>query len=180
MPKKKNSKKAKGIEDNSNAAELPEKTVEELAAEHLNGWKRALADYENLKKDVDRQRAEYAKFATQGLIEELLQTNDFMEAAILHEPDLSSCDPSAQSSVKNWIVGVKQVHKQLQSLLSGHGVKEIDVGSEFDAGIHEAAEEREDASPSGTILSVTQKGWKLHDKLIRPARVIVSSGPKEE
>ena len=158
----------------------PEKTVEEQAAEHLDGWKRALADYENLKKDVDRQRSEYAKFATQGLIEELLQTNDFLEAAIQHEPDLSSCEPMAQSSVKNWIIGVQQVHKQLQALLRSHGVEEMKAEGMFDAAIHEAAEERVDDSPVGTILAVVQGGYKLHDKILRPARVIVSKGPEKD
>ncbi len=150
--------------------ETVEKSSEDLAQDHLEGWKRALADYENLKKDTERQKTEFRKYATQGLIEELLQTMDFLEAAMQHEPDLSSCEPS----VKNWVIGVQQVHKQFQDVLRRNGVEEIDASGTYDAEVHETAEEKEDEAPPGTILQVLQKGYKLHDKLIRPARVIIS------
>lgn len=151
-----------------------QKSHEELASEYLAGWQRALADYENLKREAASDRLEFTKYATTGLIEDLLPTLDYFEAAIEHVPDLSACEESSKKSIESWLEGVRQVRKLMIDKLVDQGLTEIETTGELDTSVHEAVEEIESEEPAGTIIKVIQKGYKLHDKLLRPAKVVVS------
>lgn len=170
MAKDKGKKKAKDKKPDERAAPVSANTHEELAQEHLDGWKRALADYENLKRDTEVSRAEFAKYATQGLIEELLPTLDYFDAAMASKPDLED------KALENWAMGVSHVQKLLLDVLVARGLEVVEPNGMFDPNQHEAAEEQSSDEPEGTILQTLARGYKLNDKLIRPARVIISKG----
>jgi molecular chaperone GrpE len=123
--------------------------------EYLNNWKRTQADFENYKKDERRRMDEFAKFATENLVQEILDIVGNLERAAKHIED----------------EGLKSILKQFDQLLSKYGVERIAVvGQKFDPAVHEAVEaldERKD-------LVEVQAGYTMHGKVIRPARVSTS------
>jgi len=139
------------------------------------GELRALADYQNLQRETAMQKIEFAKYANQGLIEDLLPTLDFFDAAMNSLPTLQT-DEVAQKAFDSWIVGIKQVQKQMLDTLAQHGITLVDTSHAFDANVHEAVKEQESDEPQGKILKVIANGYKLNEKLLRPAKVVVSKG----
>ncbi|HTM69129.1 MAG TPA: nucleotide exchange factor GrpE [Candidatus Binatia bacterium] len=140
--------------------------------EYLAGWKRAMADYANLKKDAERERNELSKYAVAGLIEKLLPTIESLRQATNVRPE----EPYEAARVKQWIDGIGHVRNQLESALAAAGCQPIDKdGIPFDPTQHDAMmmEKREGAEP-GIVLKVLEPGCKLHDRVIRPAKVIVA------
>jgi len=137
---------------------------------------RALADYQNLVRETGKQRMEFVKYASQGLIEDLIPTLDYFDAAMKSVPDLEACEETARKAVENWITGVTHVQKLMMDSLEQQGVKLVDVTGKLDTSLHEAVEEQESGEAEGTILSVVANGYMLGDKLLRPARVIISRG----
>ena len=150
--------------------------AQRLSDEHLAGWKRARADYENLKKESERDRLAVAEYATDGLLLSLMPALDYLDAALTSTPDLSALDTSAQKRIDGWKLGVEQVRKLLASLLEREGITPVATDGAFNPQVHEAVEEREDPAESGTILSVLAPGYQRREKLLRPARVVVSRG----
>ncbi len=134
------------------------------AASNLDGWKRAKADYLNLKRDAERERVELAKFANLAFIIDLLPVLDNFSRAMQHLPP-----PAAQTE---WVQGVQSIRKQLQDALSGMGVQEVGAEGTFNPELHEAvATEAHEGIASGTVIEVIQSGYTLHGRLIRPAKV---------
>jgi len=153
---------------------LKEPTIEEQAAQYKAGWQRALADYKNLENQVAAQRIEFAKFAKEGLIEALLPTLDYFDTAMKHLPDISTASEEAQKTHNNWLIGIQQVQKLLLEVLKNEGVEQVPESGTFDPNLHEAVEERDEGEGEpGTILETNSKGYTLHGKLIRPAKVII-------
>jgi molecular chaperone GrpE len=150
----------------------------ELAAkaeEYLAGWKRAQADYQNLKKEVERDRAEYAKYANERLLEKLLPAIDQFALALKFLPDLSALSEAQRKPMENWLVGIRAVQSLWDQLASSIGLERIPTDGAFDPIVHEAAgEEVVEGKESGTIIRVVQDGWRLHGKVLRPARVIIA------
>ncbi len=139
--------------------------------EYLEGWKRAKADYANLKRDSERMQGELAKYAAASLIAELLPVLDGFKKADGHRP--SAADPKA---VEQWMEGIGHVRTQLEALLGRAGIAPIEEeGIPFDPSRHEAmlAEKREGAPP-GTVIKILEPGYTLHEKVLRPAKVIVA------
>jgi molecular chaperone GrpE len=127
---------------------------------------RLAADFENYKKRAARERQEYVALANERLLTELLPVLDDLERA------LAAAEEHEEAQLEQ---GVRLVHRSLASLLERNGVIEIDVTAKFDPHVHEAllsqpAEDRE----QGDVLDVVQKGYKLGDRVVRPARVIVA------
>lgn len=145
-------------------------------AESNSARMRALADYQNLVRETDKQRIEFVKYASQGLIEDLVPTLDYFDAAMASKPDLAQCEESVRKSLENWITGVTHVQKLMMDTLEQRGVKPVDTSGSLDTSLHEAVEEQESDEPEGKILSVVANGYMLGDKLLRPARVIISKG----
>lgn len=173
----KNKKKEKNPESRKVNPEA--KTAEERAKEHLDGWKRALADYENLKREAERSRQEFARFANRRLVESLLPTLDNFHAATVHAPDLSTCPAETQSSIGAWMMGVAHVKKQLMNAFEQEGLEEIEASGVFDPTVHESVGEEVSDEPDGTILKVIMPGYRWHGAVIRPARVIISKRAEE-
>jgi molecular chaperone GrpE len=147
--------------------------IDELRAkceEYLAGWQRAQADYANLQKDVEKMRAELAKFAASELIEKLLPVLDGFAMAGSHTPR------TEDDQVLKWCQGVTHIQVQLENTLSQAGLTIIDEADvPFDPEVHEAVLRRtEEGVQPDTVIEVVEQGYRLHDKLIRPAKVIVA------
>ncbi|MFH0815172.1 MAG: nucleotide exchange factor GrpE [Candidatus Falkowbacteria bacterium] len=148
--------------------------VDEIASlrsrceEYLNGWKRAMADYQNLVKDVAKEKLEFVKFANQNLILELL--------LILDNFKLAFGKISATEQNSAWMVGFAHIKKQLEDFLKENGVEEIKtVGEKFDPMFHEAIEKVEGSEKeSGLIVEEKKPGYKLHGKVVQAAKVIIT------
>jgi molecular chaperone GrpE len=145
---------------------LQEEQVEEQQPEEDDRLLRLAADFDNYKKRAARDREEYVARANERLLKELLPILDDLERA------LNSAEEHEEAQLEE---GVRLVHRSLASLLQRNGVVEIATEGKFDPHVHEAllaqpAENRE----HGDVLDVIQKGYKLGDLVVRPARVIVA------
>lgn len=145
------------------------KASQKESREHLTALQRARADYVNLKKELDEVRDITKKKTTEKVLADFLPTLDSFDMAMGNTAAWEAVD-------KNWRVGVEYIYNQLKTALENNGVTAVDqVGVEFDAHVHEPIETKEtdDASLDHKIEKVIQKGYKMDDKTIRPARVIV-------
>jgi len=147
---------------------IEEPVVEEQQAEVVNDDRllRLAADFDNYKKRAAREREEYVVLANERLLKELLPILDDLERA------LNAAEQHEEAQLEE---GVRLVHRSLASLLARNGVEEIATDGKFDPHVHEAllaqpAEDRE----QGDVLDVIQKGYRLGDRVVRPARVIVA------
>lgn len=134
---------------------------------------RKSADFENLKRRTEKDKAEYYKFALADTFHDLLGVLDNFERALAHRGDASSEDFQA---------GIDMIARQLGESLRRYGLVEVPaLGLPFDPNVHEAVvrEETADAAP-GTVLEVFQKGYMLNERLLRPARVKVAGAPGRE
>lgn len=139
------------------------------SAEHLAGWKRAQADYQNLKKTTQQEKLDTLKYGNARLMEALIPLFDNLELAVKHVP--------AEVAENPWTQGVTYIVKQMNDVLAEQGVEIIDPqGQTFDPHHHEAVEmvEQEGTEPN-TVVDVLQVGYRLNDRVIRSARVKVSS-----
>ena len=141
------------------------KQAELAAQEHHDAWLRAKADADNIRKRTQMEIANAHKFAVEGFSSELLAVKDSLEAAIKVE----TADLASMKS------GVELTLRQLVSVFEKFNLSEIDpMGEKFDPHKHQAISMVEsDAAPS-TVVSVLQKGYLLHDRVLRPALVMVA------
>lgn len=137
------------------------------AEEYLNNWKRAAADFENYRKRRDRENKELVQFAQEITVVKILPTLESLEQALRTAPQ--------EEKFQNWAQGVIKIVQQLEKTLLEMGVEKIKtVGEKFDFGLHEAIEMVESEGESGTIVEEVQSGYKLNNKVIRPAKVKVA------
>lgn len=142
---------------------------EQKANEYLAGWKRSQADYQNLKKETDREKSEFAKYANERLLSDLLPAIDQFALALSYVP----APDADRKAWDNWLVGIRAVQALWEQAAKSAGLERIPAEGAFDPSKHEAVGEEEGGEP-GTILRVTQDGWMLNGKVIRPAKVIIS------
>lgn len=168
--------------DAARAAEAGEDTVpaaEEALAqvarerdEYLDQLQRSRADFDNYRKRVERERPLLAEAGVRDLVSELLPVLDNLERAL--EALVAAGDEAAGGIV----AGVEMVRQQLGGLLAGRGVEEIPAAGEaFDPNVHEAVQGVPSPEhPEGTVVAVVERGYRMSDTVIRPARVVVSQG----
>jgi molecular chaperone GrpE len=134
-------------------------------------YMRTLADFENFRKRSEREKADFQRYALGSVIRDLLPVLDNFDRALEHAEEGDEFHK-----------GVSLIYKQLFDVLQRHGVKPItESGVRFDPNFHEAVIREEDPSvPSHTVTAVLQKGYFLHDRLLRPAMVKVAVGGPEE
>jgi len=140
----------------------------------------ALAEAENAGKRADRRIADNAKYSVSNIAKALLQVADNLSRALLAAPPETR---SANETLKNLAQGVELTEKELTTVLENQGVRRLTaLNQPFDANFHNAIQEVENpAVPSGTVVQVFQDGYMIHDRLLRPAMVVVSKGgPKRE
>lgn len=145
-------------------------------AAHYDRYVRAMADHENFRKRVAREKDELRQYAASRVLEDLLPALDNLGLGLA-----AADQPNAD--VKTLREGVAMVQTQLKSTLESHGLKEINpVGQAFDAHQHEALSQQPSAEVAeGNVLTVIRVGYSLNGRLLRPASVVVSSGaPKAE
>ena len=163
-------------------------TLEKLQADFesaMAGWKRTAADFENFKKQKERENRELLEFAKEVTVVKLLPTIDALEQALRHLPSLEDRlqgvpEGGLQGSdfakqYQNWQTGVNGIVVQLDKVLSELGVKKIEaLGKKFDPNFHEAIKEVESEKDDGIIIDEFQTGFELNGKVIRPSQVVIS------
>ncbi|MCM2276822.1 MAG: nucleotide exchange factor GrpE [Oligoflexia bacterium] len=151
-----------------------QKRVEELEGQVKEKEAKYLylyAEFENFKKRSIKERSDLLKFGWENVARELLQVVDNLERALAHVP------PSTDKSLME---GLQMVLNQFRNALSQQGVQRIeDVGKPFDPNLHEALAQEPSELPEGQITQVHSRGYTLHGRLLRAARVVVSSGAKK-
>lgn len=143
------------------------KTCEKEKKEYLDGWQRMRADFANIKKDEDTRRGEMIKFAAEGLVDDLIPVLDSFSMAFSNKEAWEKVDA-------NWRKGVEYIYAQMYAVLESRGLTEIGkVGEQTDPRLHVAIEEIPAPSEkeANTVSEVVQKGYRLHSKVIRPAKV---------
>ena len=140
-----------------------------------NHWKneyfKAYADTQNLRKNIERDLNEALKYRAEGFIGELIPVLDGFYFALAMEP--------SNPELKNYLIGFQYIYKNILAVLEKEGVQEIapQEGQPFDHKTMHAVETQEREGQANTIIRVLNKGYKLKDRLIRPANVIVSKAP---
>ena len=175
------------VEGGAGEAKTPETpaapTPEELAAlrekaAQVDGLKerllRAVADLENFRKRAARERQEAVQYANQSLLERLIPALDNLDMAT------AAVNSAQGGSVESLKMGVEMVLVQLRGVVREAGLEEITAtGQAFDPTWHEAVSEQESADvPEGQVLQQLRKGYRLHQRLLRPATVVVARKPK--
>ncbi|MCW1892425.1 MAG: nucleotide exchange factor GrpE [Candidatus Uhrbacteria bacterium] len=143
--------------------------------EYLDGWKRAKADYDNLVRDTERKRSEFADWATERVLTQLIPALDQYEVALKFTPALDAIPVDQRRPFENWIVGLEAVRSLWWDAAKDLGLERVRITGAFDPTLHEAVgEESSDTVPAGEIIRATMNGYLLKGKLIRPAKVVVS------
>lgn len=140
---------------------------------HKEKYLRSLAELENTKKRLQKERQEMTKFAVENVIVDFLNPLDNLEKALSFTDQMSD-------ETRNWAMGFKMILTQLQDVLSEHHIYAFEAKGEiFDPHLHEAVSiEETEAFPEGTILEQFSKGYKSSERTLRPARVKVAKKPK--
>jgi len=141
------------------------KTAEQKAAEHYDAWVRSKAETENIRKRAQTDVANAHKFAVENFSTELLTVMDSLEAALAVE----------NASVEDFKNGMELTQKQLTAVFSKFNIQVINPeGEKFDPHQHQAMSTVDSELEPNTVVQVMQKGYKLHERIIRPALVMVA------
>jgi len=173
--------KAKEIDKEKNPkakeeAKLKEKL--EKANADCDHWKneyyRAYADMKNLRDSIEKDHREVLKYRAAGFVENLLPILDGFHMAL-------SCEATSQE-MKNFLTGFEFIYRNMVSVLENEGVSELSpkIGEAFDPTSMSAIETKYDEGKPNRVLEIKVKGYKLHDRLIRPSIVVVSTNKKDE
>lgn len=140
------------------------------ADEHWERLLRTTADFDNFKKRAAREKQDAIKYAAESLIGKVIPVLDNFEMA------LAAAQNSSADGLKSLQDGVTMIQSQLKSVLTDSGLEEVDAsGKPFDPNLHEAVSQQESADvPEGHVLQQLRKGYKLRERLLRPATVIVA------
>jgi molecular chaperone GrpE len=146
------------------------------ADEYWDRFVRLNAEFDNFKKRAARERSEAVKYANEALMERLIPTLDHFEMAMAA---VQNVDDKSVASIK---MGIEMVHNQLKSTLKEAGLEEVDaLGKAFDPVWHEAVSQKETTEvPEGQVVEQARKGYKLNERLIRPANVVVAKAPSSK
>jgi molecular chaperone GrpE len=144
-------------------------TASELAAAN-DRFLRLQAEMQNLRNRTSREISDERKYAALPVLRDLLPVLDNINRAIEAAEKAGEAD--------NLLEGFRLVRQQLVTTLTNHGAEAISaLGQPFDPNFHQAILHQPSGEPANTVTMVTQEGYKLHDRVVRPAQVIVSSGP---
>lgn len=161
----------KNLQQEANEVELDaheayEKLLQE-SQEYFEGWQRERADFQNYKRRIEKEQDSLKKYITGEIVRKYLIILDDLELAMKNQPD----DDGFQS----WIHGIQLIYQKFISILEGEGVEVIPTDGEFDPNIHEAISQVDHKNvESGHIVEVMRQGYRIDDRVIRPALVIVA------
>ncbi|HEY2220235.1 MAG TPA: nucleotide exchange factor GrpE [Gaiellaceae bacterium] len=153
------------VEERPGAAELEQATRER--DEYLDALQRLKAEFENYRKRVQRDQAEFVARASERLLKQLLPVLDDLERAL---------EAAADHEEAKLEEGVRLVQRALADALVKEGLVEVETDGAFDPHTQEALLAQPSVADEGTVIQVLQKGYKLGDRVLRPARVVVSAG----
>ena len=162
--------------DESHVEEEHVEVVDELAAalrqrdEYLDALQRLKAEFDNFRKRMARDQENLFARANERLVKELLPVVDDLERTL---------DAAAAHEQANLEEGVRLVHRALADALAKEGLSEVATDGEFDPHTQEALLSQPSEAPEGAVIQVLQKGYRLGDVVLRPARVVVSAGAGE-
>ena len=162
------------IEEEQHVEEAP---VDELAAatkerdEYLDALQRLKAEFDNYRKRVARDQQELAARAHERLVKELVPILDDLERAL---------EAAGQHEEAQLEEGVRLVHRSLGDLLTREGLTEVETAGKFDPHTQEALLAQPSDEEEGSVIQVLQKGYSLGDRVVRPARVVISAGPNDD
>lgn len=170
-------KEEEKTEEQPQAAEMPDDPAElkqlleqerAKSAEYIDNWRRAAADFSNYRKRAEKDSSELTKFSNMLLISRLLPVLDDFERALQTLPE--------KLRDLTWIDGIMLIARKMRAVLEAEGVKPIEAeGKPFDPNIHEAViHEESDKHEEGIVISELQKGYMIHDKVLRPTLVKVA------
>jgi molecular chaperone GrpE len=148
-------------------------TAEAKAAEATEKFFRLAADFDNFKKRAAREREEALRNGVERVVLRLLPVADSFEMA------MTAATSAQGTSVESLKAGVEMIQSQLKAALAEVGAVEVEsLGKPFDPAVHEAVSQQETSdAPEGQVIQQLRKGYKLREKLIRPASVIVAKSP---
>ena len=143
------------------------------AADHYDRYVRTMADFENARKRTIREKEELRQFAAARVLEDLIPVLDSLALAM-------GAAKAPNADLKSLVGGVDMVVNQAKAALGQHGLKELNpVGQPFDPNLHESIAAQPSADvPEGAVATVVRTGYSLHGRVLRPASVILSSGPQ--
>src|SRR5215467_7607204 len=152
------------------------KELEDKAAKADEHWERLVrttADFDNFKKRAAREKQDAIKFANENLLQKLIPVLDTFDMA------LAATQNGQTEAVQSLQTGVNMVYQQLRNALLDAGLEEVDAtGKTFDPNLHEAVSQQETTdTPEGQVVQQLRKGYKLRERLLRPATVIVARHP---
>jgi len=153
--------------------ELHELMDKAAKADHFQEqWLRTAADLDNFRKRAARERQDAIRFANEALLEKLLPILDNFEMAL-------AAASAPNTTVQSMQAGVSMIQQQLKATMLEAGLEEVDAaGKPFDPNLHAAISQQETAdAPEGQVVQQVRKGYKLRDRLLRPASVIVAKKP---
>ena len=158
--------------ENPEAPEVPENPEKPAEPNWKDQYARTLADFDNYRKRVARDREELAQFAAKDILKDLLPTVDNLALAL----------EKAENKEDPFVQGVKLAYDGFLKALADHGATPIDsLGEPFDANYHEALAQLPSPDVAeGVVMNEVKRGWLLHGKLLRAAQVVVSSGAPEK
>ncbi len=130
--------------------------------EYLDALQRLKAEFDNYRKRVARDQQELAARAHERLVKELVPILDDLERALAHEGDLDE--------------GIRLIHRQFSEALAKEGLTEVPTDGKFDPHTQEALLSQPSDAEEGEVIQVLQKGYRLGDRVLRPARVVISAG----
>ena len=137
--------------------------------EYLDGLQRLKAEFDNYRKRTARDQQQLAARAHERLVKELLPVLDDLERA------LAAAEEHEEAKLEE---GVRLVHRELADALEREGLAEIETNGRFDPHVHEALLSQPSEAEEGSVLEVVQKGYRLGDRVLRPARVVVAARPE--
>ncbi len=159
------------VETEPEESEEPEE-LDELAAltrerdDYLDRLQRLKAEFDNYRKRAARDRSDLIARATEGLVKELVPVLDDLERAL---------EAAARHEEAKLEEGVALVHRELRDALTHEGLQEIETDGRFDPHVHEALLSQPSDAEEGSVIEVVQKGYRLGDRVLRPARVVVAA-----
>jgi molecular chaperone GrpE len=142
--------------------------AEQRAAEAEAGWQRARADFANLKRRTEEERAEFATLASDRLLVRVLDLADDFDLAVEHVP--------ADVKETPWAQGISAIDRKLRALLEAEGISSLEAeGDPFDPQTQQAVSYEDTADvPDGTVIKVLKRGYTIGDRILRPALVAVA------
>jgi molecular chaperone GrpE len=153
-------------------AEAPQEEEEELVAlrrerdEYLDALQRLKAEFDNFRKRMAREQSDLVTRANERLVKELLPVLDDLGRA------LQAAEEHEEAKLEE---GVKLVHRSFEDLLRREGLVEIETDGRFDPHVHEALLSQPSEAAEGSVIEVVQQGYKLGERVLRPARVVVAA-----